>query len=418
MFSSPLSSPLHLSTSRPSHASARTVAITTPTLPRGGCQFILLHSSVPDQRCSCQGFRLHDSLPGAHCECGHQACYHSHDSIPHPPREGSSACCSGLADKIQRLEAKYDHERKAWQEELKEERRARREDVRILREAMYSLYRFVEQDIPRKFDDVEDKIEGVVDCQQQLQERLMTVDDSTMALEDRVASLEDGQDSNGDEETGDEDEDGNEAIGESIEQSGNNTAMLDNSLSGQTVVQPSDGDDLSASRDIHSISVISPPPTSFEIVTPKSLDGNNRTCEKSCSIAKSRQTITSTREDAFSILSMKNTTPSETRLIPQHLHRARLNHTLDSNEACIRNAGASRTHLDNQDPSLSWPSSSLHASHPAQLKRKRHGVDHERTESAAESRHCFTLPSPPPLSLSSPDQAPGRCHVPAYSSFI
>ncbi|KAL1876061.1 hypothetical protein Plec18167_005322 [Paecilomyces lecythidis] len=314
------------------------------------------------------------------------------------------------------LEAKYDHERKAWQEELKEERRARREDVRVLREAMYSLYRFVEQDIPRKFDDVEDKIEGVVDCQQQLQERVMTVDDSTMALEDRVASLEDVQDSNGEEETGDEDEDGNEAIGESIEQSGNDTTRFDTSLAEQTAVQPSVVDNFSASRNIHSYSVI-PPPASFETVTPNSLDGNYRNCEESCSTAKSGQTITSTRKDASSILSMKNSAPTETRLIPQHLYRARLNHTLDSNEACIRNAGASRTHLDNQDPSLSWPSSSLHASHPAQLKRKRHGVDHEKAESAAESRHCFTLPSPPPLSLSRPDQAPGRCHVPAYSSF-
>ncbi|GAD97777.1 hypothetical protein PAAG_08626 [Paecilomyces variotii No. 5] len=420
MFSSPASSQSHLSTSRQPHASARPVATPAPTLPSGGCQFILLHSSVPDQRCSCQGFQLHETLPGAHCECGHQACYHSHDSLPQSTTEASSACYSTLVEKVRRLEAKYEHERKIWQEELKEEQRARREDVRVLREAVYSLYRFVEQDIPRKFDDVEDKIEGVVDCQQQLQERLMTVDDSTMALEDRVASLEDEQDSDGEGDE-DEDEDGDdEATGQPLTQYGNDTARLDASLARQAAVQPSVGDECPASRDSHSYSVISSAPTSFETATPKSLDGDYRTCEESCSNSRSRRTITSTREDTPSIPSTKNTVSSEARLIPQLLQQARLNHATDDDDdddddACIKFTGASRT-LDDEG-SLPWSSSNLHDIHPAQLKRKRHGVDHEMTESGAESRHCFTLPSPPPLSLSSPDPAPGRCHVPAYSSF-
>lgn len=101
-----------------------------------------------------------------------------------------------LVDKIHRLEAQHEHDRRIWEEELKEERRARREDIRILREAMYPFYKFMEQDVPQKFDDVEDKIEGVVDRQQQLQERVITVDDSTMALEDRVADLENEREHN------------------------------------------------------------------------------------------------------------------------------------------------------------------------------------------------------------------------------
>lgn len=234
-------------------------------------------------------------------------------------------------DKMRRLEAQYEHERKVWQEELKEERRARREDIRVLREAMYSLYKVVERDIPRQFEYVEDKIEGLVDCQQQLQERVMTVDDSTMALEDRVANLEDEQDSNDGGAVDDEDE----VVGESSEQYGCDMAALDTSVAGQTAVR-----------------------------------------------------------DGF---------PAS-----------------GSDEASIKSAEASRTRLDDQDPSFQLPSNPLHTVNPAQLKRKRHGVDHEMAESIAESRHSFTLPSPPPLSLSSPDQAPSRCHsepsIAPYSS--
>ncbi|KAJ9247873.1 hypothetical protein DTO280E4_975 [Paecilomyces variotii] len=240
-------------------------------------------------------------------------------------------------DKMRRLEAQYEHERKVWQEELNEERRARREDIRVLREAMYSLYKVVEQDIPRQFEYVEDKIEGLVDSQQQLQERVMTVDDSTMALEDRVANLEDEQDSNDEGAVDDEDE----VVGESTEQYGSDMAALDTSLAGQIAVRPSVRDGFPASG---------------------------------------------------------------------------------SDEASIKLAEASRkTHLDDQDQSFQLPPNPLHAVNPAQLKRKRHGVDHEMAESTAESRHSFTLPSPPPLSLSSPDQGPSRCHsepsIAPYSSF-
>ncbi|KAJ9268812.1 hypothetical protein DTO212C5_5013 [Paecilomyces variotii] len=240
--------------------------------------------------------------------------------------ECTSAGYLALMDKMRRLEAQYEHERKIWQEELNEERRARREDIRVLREAMYSLYKVVEQDIPRQFEYVEDKIEGLVDCQQQLQERVMTVDDSTMALEDRVANLEDEQDSNDEGAVDDEDE----VVGESTEQYGCDMAALDTSLAGRF---PASGGD----------------------------------------------------------------------------------------EASIKSAEASRTRLDDHDLTYQLPSNPLHTVNSAQLKRKRHGVDHEMAEFTAESRHSFTLPSPPPLSLSSPDQGPSRCHsepsIAPYSSF-
>src|SRR5690625_4342381 len=55
---------------------ARIIPNAAVLLPTGECRFILLHPSVPDQRCCCQGFRRNENLPGAICECGHQACYH------------------------------------------------------------------------------------------------------------------------------------------------------------------------------------------------------------------------------------------------------------------------------------------------------------------------------------------------------
>src|SRR4029077_4850351 len=97
-----------------------------------------------------------------------------------------SSTYTALLEKIHNLEAQHQHDRKVLEEELKEERRARREDVRILREAMYAFYKFMDQDTPQKFADVEDKIEDVLDRQQRLQERVITVDDSAMALEDRI----------------------------------------------------------------------------------------------------------------------------------------------------------------------------------------------------------------------------------------
>lgn len=126
-----------------------------------------------------------------------------------PLGEGSLPNVSYMAllDRIHNLESQYLHDKKVWEEELKEERRARREDVRILREAMYPFFKFMDQEVPQKWTDVEDRIEDIVDRQQLLQERLITVDDSTMALEDRIADLENGR---GFHEVADGSEDGND----------------------------------------------------------------------------------------------------------------------------------------------------------------------------------------------------------------
>ncbi|KAK2767460.1 hypothetical protein FQN54_003616 [Arachnomyces sp. PD_36] len=100
-----------------------------------------------------------------------------------------------LLERIRRLEEQYQQDRKILEDQLKAERRARREDSRNIREAMHSFYKFMEQEVPRKFVEVEDKIDAVMDREFRLRERVLAIDDSNMSLENRVADLEDEDDS-------------------------------------------------------------------------------------------------------------------------------------------------------------------------------------------------------------------------------
>lgn len=165
--------------------------------PTGECRYIITPrtSTADPQRCACQRFQRDDALPGAHCACGHQACYHAYAAVypEHPEPSGSPTGAysyRALVERIQSLEEEHQRARRRWEAELREERRARREDVRVLREAMYSFFRFMERDVPRRFVEVEDRLDAVVDRQQRIQERLIGVDDASMALEERVARVE------------------------------------------------------------------------------------------------------------------------------------------------------------------------------------------------------------------------------------
>lgn len=236
--SSPSTLPTHCSRSNYTNSlppSAAAAAAPKQLLPSGGCRFILLHPSIPDQRCSCQGFRRNESRPGANCECGHQACYHASTITsppPHPPHSlpqpipiGAGGRCdseerfrepispsvlqASLVDRICKLEERHLTDWRVMQDELKEERRARREDARVLREAMSAFYKFMEQEVPRKFAVVDDKLDGVLDHMLRLKERVSAIDDSTMALENRIADFEGDDDNNDKDEDEDNDNDNN-----------------------------------------------------------------------------------------------------------------------------------------------------------------------------------------------------------------
>ncbi|OJD15271.1 hypothetical protein AJ78_04456 [Emergomyces pasteurianus Ep9510] len=164
----------------------------------------------------------------ANCECGHQACYHAKGDMasssrvkepvspPAQPTQPTEPTQAVLLERIYRLEEQHRHDRKLWEEELKEERRARREDARVLREAMHSFYKFMEREVPQKFATVDDKTDVLLDHVSRLEERIGMIDDSTMALEIRVSDLEgdDDDENNDDHEKNHDDETEREGMDE------------------------------------------------------------------------------------------------------------------------------------------------------------------------------------------------------------
>ncbi|KAL9105421.1 MAG: hypothetical protein Q9227_009414 [Pyrenula ochraceoflavens] len=172
---------------------------TLPALPAGGCRFILLHPSVPNQRCSCQGFHQNRNIPGSNCECGHQACYHVHTPVTSrlTPEQSSSQTASNatLLDKVRKLEDALQNERVArqqdfrlQQEELREERRAREREIRIIREALAPFYRS-EEEIKRSIVELEDRVEGNYDEQIRMQGRIIALDEATEGIEAKLEGI-------------------------------------------------------------------------------------------------------------------------------------------------------------------------------------------------------------------------------------
>lgn len=175
-----------------------------PSLPTGGCRFILLHPSVQNQRCSCQAFHHNENVPGSSCDCGHQACYHVHTqrppSQPSPEQENLPASSNAtLLVKIRKLEDALQIERAARREEtrlrqreLKDETLAREKEIRILREALAPFYRS-EEEIKRKMIELEDQVEGNYDEQVGLLNRVMALDAANDRLERLLAGFRDNQ---------------------------------------------------------------------------------------------------------------------------------------------------------------------------------------------------------------------------------
>ncbi|OJD10790.1 hypothetical protein ACJ73_09696 [Blastomyces percursus] len=163
-------------------------------LPTGECRFILLHPSIPGQRCNMV----------------------NSSQVSEPASPLAQPALVALLERVSRLEEQHRHDRKLWEDELKEERRARREDARVLREAMHSFYKFMEREVPQKFAAVDDKTDSLLDHVSRLEERIGIIDDSTMGLENRVSDLEGDDDGYGDEGGHGNHEDGveNEGINE------------------------------------------------------------------------------------------------------------------------------------------------------------------------------------------------------------
>jgi len=176
-------------------------------LPKGQCQYLLLHPEVRGQRCSCPGFSLQRSTPGSSCNCGHQACYH----LAFPSLEEGSADrkeIEALKVKVHELEQRLEEERHEARVSLTS-RLSELEDVVDKCKAememdMKNAYRGIEGlwqnvgTLQKHVRSHDDRIDAVIDANQATQDdvrtlrnRVIALDDASMLLEDRVDSLTD-----------------------------------------------------------------------------------------------------------------------------------------------------------------------------------------------------------------------------------
>jgi hypothetical protein len=391
----------------------------------------MLHPSIPDRRCACQGFRRNENLPGALCECGHQACYHASGAMTQPPGEGPLPNVSYMAlqDRIHSLESQYQHDKKVWEEELKEERRARREDVRILREAMYPFFKFMDQEVPQKWTDVEDRIEHIVDRQQQLQERLITVDDSTMTLEDRIADLEYGtglykapdgsEDGNDDDDGGDEGEGNHHPQRQVTDHRGSrpspkphndNTGLANLAQERQPANDPEVFPSGGGQNQINGHNVPSMDRTGFPgqppdrvVMSAKGAPLVPGKLPPLCTdlvfpfVSKAEISIPDCRVRIQSLPPTESSTRSRS-----YLSLARFGQPLGCSNGIDEDSRRSLSSSPSPSPPRCLPFSSYAArsSNRVQLKRKRSLKERYTSENGIVAGHFLSLPNPPPLSLS------------------
>ncbi|KAH8815759.1 hypothetical protein F5884DRAFT_192392 [Xylogone sp. PMI_703] len=166
-------------------------------LPKGDCQYILLHPETKGLRCTCVGFSLNTSIPGSTCCCGHQACYHyAEKAVVSSDKDELEA----LQRRVTMLEEELDRERTGGRaelierlgrlEELMDRTRAENEsEMKGMYRGMSSLWHNVGL-LTKRTPYYDDHIEALVDDAQRIRNRLIEVDDASIRLEERVEALE------------------------------------------------------------------------------------------------------------------------------------------------------------------------------------------------------------------------------------
>ena len=96
---------------------------------------------------------------------------------------------NNLLDRVRRLEDALQDERQVRDTSIVEERRIRDREVRVLREALAPFYKS-EEEMRRKLIELEDRLDGNIDEQTRLRERIVSIDDASMTLEKRVDELD------------------------------------------------------------------------------------------------------------------------------------------------------------------------------------------------------------------------------------
>lgn len=187
-------------------------------LPTGRCMFIKLHQSLTDQRCGCDSYRQKQTVPGIYCDCGHQASYHLYaqcyeDAASEritkqtptfkkpalPPKQSPTDQIESLKRRLQNLENRYTLESAHWHQRLLQERQAHQETLKQYQQHISTFAQFMnaiqQLDVQRRFGEVEDRLDQVMDCQQRLFDKVVSVEDFGMMLEDRVVDIEGQNDS-------------------------------------------------------------------------------------------------------------------------------------------------------------------------------------------------------------------------------
>lgn len=172
------------------------------TLPKGACNYKLLHPEVTDQRCGCLGFSLLRSRPGSSCQCGHNAVYHHHKQEEVVAKVELETLKSRMETLERLLEREVESKstlvvRVSSLEEYND-------DAKVdLQSEMRTAYKGVEglwqhfRVLDRRTKVHEERIETLMDVNhgtqqdvRHLQARLVEVDDASMALEERLDSID------------------------------------------------------------------------------------------------------------------------------------------------------------------------------------------------------------------------------------
>ena len=166
-------------------------------LPRGDCQFLLLHPQVNGQRCACVGFSLNHSTPGSTCECGHQACYHSPEQENQPVERQEM---DYLLKKVQQLQDQLDRERYGGrggmidrigylEETCETTKRENDVEFRNIHQRNKGLFETLLV-ADKKLNLYDDKLDSVADSVHHHKARIEELDDANMRIEDRLEILE------------------------------------------------------------------------------------------------------------------------------------------------------------------------------------------------------------------------------------
>ncbi|KAE8556710.1 hypothetical protein TMatcc_004102 [Talaromyces marneffei ATCC 18224] len=111
-----------------------------------------------------------------------------------PPKQSTTDQIKALEKQLQTLETRHTLEAAHWRQCLLQERHAHQETLKQLQQHISTFSQFMnamsQLNVQRKFSEVEDRLENLMDCQQRLFDKVVSVEDFGMMLEDRVVEVE------------------------------------------------------------------------------------------------------------------------------------------------------------------------------------------------------------------------------------